>query len=68
MVDFITRYFNSFISSFRGNKSLKEDVRHSVKKYYNTYKLLEKYDEKSTKSPEVLADPEGLQDYFQSLH
>lgn len=64
MTDLIKIYINSFLANFRGETSLEEAVRYSVKKYYNTYKKLEEYDKESKQESKILVDPEGLQEYF----
>lgn len=42
-------------------------VDFSVTKYHKTYKLLEKYDQKAIRNPEVLADSGRLRPFIQKL-
>lgn len=66
MINLLKKYFgNIYFDSLGRKNSLDEAVDRSVKKYYDTYKLLEAYDKKSKKEAGVLADSEGLREYFQ---
>ena len=60
------------ISSFFQGKStlrnqVKKSVTYSVKKYSETYKLLEKYDSEAAKSPSVLSRRSNMRRYLQSI-
>ncbi|HBL52296.1 MAG: hypothetical protein A3D24_01460 [Candidatus Blackburnbacteria bacterium RIFCSPHIGHO2_02_FULL_39_13] len=49
------------------NPSYQHDVEYSVRKYKNTYKLLEEYDKKSIKDPSILADSGRLRVYIRDF-
>lgn len=42
-------------------------VNNSINKYYDTYKWLEKYDKETKSEPKLLADVEGLRNYFREV-
>ena len=67
MVDLILKYLNNLFGGGNKRPSLEDEVLYSIKKYKNTYRLLEEYDKKSKKETTILDDPEGLRDYFQPL-
>lgn len=46
---------------------IKKEVSYSVKKYGETYKLLEKYDASIAKSPEILSERRNVQAYLQRI-
>jgi len=56
------------ISTFVNNAMpVDRRVRYSIKKYGQTYRLLETFDEKHLRDPKKLADPGRLRPYIQKL-
>lgn len=67
MVDYIKQLLKSIYKPKISQKEIEAGVKHSIDMYYNTYKLLEKYDKQSKKDASLLADPENLRKYFRSV-
>lgn len=68
MTDYLKRILNAFFLKKTKETSFEDEVKYSVKKYYNTYRSLEEYDKKPKKDSAVLVDREGVRDYFRALH
>lgn len=62
----ILDYIWSRIQEFRKSPPQK-GAEYSMKKYRDTYKLLEEYDQKAEPDPKALADPGRLEEFIRDL-